>query len=198
MAGPERIEWRRTSPSAALTVLSWYLAVALLGLALVWVLFGNEPARLDSGAVNPLALVPKLALGLALVGAVPFSIAVARRPVVAANHYALAVRPGALRMLVLPWAQLAGVAAYQVAGEPYLLVRCEGPHGDLGDHPGWLDQSVLRAALRNSHVTDRPVSEFDLAVRLRDFVGEPNALLATLAAFAPDRVAIATDITEDH
>jgi hypothetical protein len=198
MAGPERIEWRRSAPLASLAVLGWYLAVALLGLALVWVLFGNEPARLESGAVNPLALVPKLALGLALIGTVPFSVSVARRPVVAANHYALTVRPGASRILVLPWAKLAAVAAYRVAGEPYLLVRCDKPRDDLGDHPGWFDQAVLRAALRGSQVSDRPVTEFDLAVRLRDFVGEPNALLATLAAFAPDRVSVATDITEDH
>jgi hypothetical protein len=36
--------------------------------------------------------------------------------------------------------------------------------------------------------------EFDLAVRLRDFLGEPNAQLATVAAFAPDHVFIASDV----
>jgi hypothetical protein len=198
MAGPERIEWRRTAPSVALTVLGWYLAVAVLGLALVWVLFGNERVRLESGEVNPLATLPKLALGLALIGAVPFSMAVARRPVVAANHYALTIRPGALRILVLPWAGIAAVAAYRVGLEPYLFVRCVDAPGAPGDRPTWLERSVLRAALRSTSVTDRPVSDFDLAVRLRDFVGEPNALLTTLAAFAPDQVAIAIDISEEH
>jgi hypothetical protein len=36
--------------------------------------------------------------------------------------------------------------------------------------------------------------DFDLGVRLRDFVGEPNAQLGTLAAFAPDHVLIASDV----
>jgi hypothetical protein len=61
----------------------------------------------------------------------------------------------------------------------------------LGDRPTWVDRGVLHSALRTP--TAR-ASEYDLAVRVRDFLGEPNAQLATLAAFAPDHVAISVEV----
>ena len=72
-----------------------------LAVGLVYVLFGGEPRDLDSGAANPLAVLPRLALAAALAGLVPFGLPVLRRPTVAANHYALTVRPG-------PWRTLPG------------------------------------------------------------------------------------------
>ena len=195
MAGPERIEWRRSFPSAALTMLVWYASAAALALGLVWVLFGGEPARLDSGAANPLATLPRAFLLLTLLGLVPFGLAVLRRPIVAANHYALTIRPGPWRTLVLPWAGLASVTSYRVGGEPYLFVRCLESLGSVGDRPGWADQTVLRSVLRQSRVA-RPVEGSDLAVRMRDFVGSPQALLGALAAFAPDHVMIDGDFAD--
>jgi hypothetical protein len=194
MAGPERIEWRRAFPSRAVTVLVWYVVLAGLVLGLILLLFGDEPAQLDDGEPNPLVAVLPIALVLAVVGAIPVLLVIVRRPMVAANHYALTVRPGAVRTLVLPWARITFVVVRRVGRENYLLVRCRRELGSLGDHPTWLDQSVLRAVLRTPRGGSALAGEFDLAVLLRDFVGEPNAQLATLAAFAPDHVLIASDV----
>src|SRR5690348_8844199 len=131
MAGPDRIDWRRAFPSRALALLGWYLGLAGAALGLVWLLFGGEPARLDDGAPNPLAAILPIAAVVALLGAVPAVIAVIRRPVVAANHYALSVRPGSMRTLVLPWARIAKVAVRRVGRESYLLVRCGGARDAL-------------------------------------------------------------------
>ena len=40
----------------------------------------------------------------------------------------------------------------------------------------------------------RPIEEYDLAVRMNEFVGDPAAQLASLAAFAPRHVMVADDI----
>jgi hypothetical protein len=194
MAGPEGIEWRRAFPSRAVTALLWYglLAGGVLGLA--WVLFGNEPAQLDDGAANPLAVVLPVAVALAVVGYGPLVLAFARRPLVAANHYALTVRPGMVRTLVLPWARIARVAVQRIGRERYLLVGCRQSLDALGDRPTWLDQGVLRAVMRVSRAGRALAGAYDLAVRMRDFVGEPSAQLATLAAFAPDHVLITDDV----
>ncbi len=193
MAGPDRIEWRRAFPSRAVTAFVWYavLAGAVVGFSML--LFGDEPALLDDGSPNPLAAVPPVVLVLAAVGCLPFLLVIVRRPLVAANHYALTVRPGAARTLVLPWAHIAVVAVRRMGRETYLLVRCRQTLDALGDRPTWIDQSVLRTVLR-TRAGQALAGEFDLAVRLRDFVGEPNAQLATLAAFAPDHVFIASDV----
>jgi hypothetical protein len=194
MAGPERIEWRRAFPSRAVVVLVWYVGLAGAVLGLTLLLFGDEPARLDSGAANPLAAIPPVAVVVAAVGAVPFVVALVRRPVVAANHYALTVRPGVVRTLVLPWSHITGVAVRRVGRETYLLVGCRRALDVLGDHPGWFDQGVLRSLRRGSRAGRALAADYDLAVRTRDFAGEPNAQLATLAAFAPDHVLIASDV----
>jgi hypothetical protein len=191
MAGPERIEWRRAFPSRALAALAWYVALAGVVFGLVWALFGDEQALLDDGRPNPLAVVVPLASVLAFVGCVPLVLALVRRPLVAADHYALTVRPGTVRTLVLPWVRITCVAARRIDRESYLLVRCRRDLEALGDHPTWLDQRVLRAARRAPRAGR--AQDFDLAVRLRDFVGQTNWQLATLAAFAPAHVLIARD-----
>jgi hypothetical protein len=194
MAGPDRIEWRRAFPSRAVTGLVWYAILAGLVVGLTLLLFGDEPARLDDGSPNPLAAVFPVVLALAVLGCLPIVLVIARRPLVAANHYALTVRPGAARTLVLPWAHISVVAVRRVGRETYLLVSCRQSLDALGDHPTWIDQGVLRAVLRTPRGGQALAGEFDLAVRLRDFVGEPNYQLATLAAFAPDHVFIAGDV----
>jgi hypothetical protein len=194
MAGPDRIEWRRAFPTHALALLAWYGGLGGAALGLILLLFGDEPARLDSGAANPLAAIPPVALVIALIGLVPLIAGIFRRPVVAANHYALSVRPGMIRTLVLPWSHITRVVVHQVGGEAYLLVGCRRALDALGDHPGWIDQGVLRGLERGPRAGRGLTTDFDLGVRMRDFVGEPNSQLATLAAFAPDHVLIASDV----
>jgi hypothetical protein len=195
MAGPERIEWRRSVPSAALTVLTWYTSLVGLAVGLVWILFGGEPRHLDSGATNPLAVLPGLALAVALVGLVPFVLPVLRRPTVAANHYALTVRAGPWRTLVLPWARLAAVTVHRTGGDSYLLVRLLPGMEHVGDRPGRADQGVLRSVRRLSR-RGTAIDGYDLAVRMRDFVGTPQSLMSALAAFAPDHVVIDGDFAD--
>jgi hypothetical protein len=191
MAGPERIEWRRSPPSRALGALAWYAAGAAFAVGLVFLLFGGEPAHLGAGVANPAARVPMWAVLLAGLGALPFLVAVLRRPLVAANHYALTVRPGSVRTLVLPWARVTEVTVADVAGEEYLLVRCGTGLDRLGDRPRWVDRAVLRRVARDH---TRLGQRFDLAVRLRDFVGGTDGRIAALAAFAPDHVNVANQL----
>ena len=191
MAGPERIEWRRSPPSRSWAALAWYATGAAFAVGVVFLLFGGEPAHLGAGVTNPLAHVPMWAVGLAVLGAVPFLLALLRRPVVAANHYALTVRPGWVRTLVLPWARVAEVAIADVEGEQYLLVRCGSGLDRLGDRPRWVDQAVLRRVV---HGNARVGMRFDVAVRLRDFVGGTDGRIAALAAFAPDHVLVANQL----
>lgn len=194
MAGPERIEWRRAFPSRAVTILVWYAIVAGAALGLTWLLFGDEPAKLDDGTPNALVAVLPVVLGVVLAGLVPPVLMLVRRPLVAANHYALTVRPGCLRTLVLPWARITGVAVRRVGRETYLLVQCRQALDALGDHPGWFDQAVLRAAIRSPRGGQAVAAGYDLAARSRDFLGAPNDQLTALAAFAPDHVFIAGDV----
>src|SRR5262245_5410370 len=150
MAGPERIEWRRSRPSRSLGALGWYVVVAATVVGLAFLLFGTEPAQLGSGVSNPVAHVPMWTVVLAVLGAVPFVLAALRRPVVAANHYALTVRPGWVRTLVLPWARVAEVTVADVQGEGHLLVRCRDGLDQLGNRPQWIDRAVLRSIAREN------------------------------------------------
>jgi hypothetical protein len=186
--GPERIEWRRSFPSRSLAGLGWYVVFAVVVIAAILLLFGDEPDRLDSGQPNRLANLPMWTEAIAVVGAVPFVLAVIRRPRVAANHFALTIRPGWIRTLVLPWVHVAEVAVTEVEGERYLLVRCRPDLDRMGDTPHWVDQTVLRVLARED---SRKARHFDLAVRMRDFTPGVEGQLAALAAFAPDHVLIA-------
>ena len=146
MAGPDRIEWRRAFPTHALAMLAWYGGLGGVALGLVLLLFGDEPARLDNGEANPLAAIPPVAVLIALIGAAPLVVALFRRPVIAANHYALTVRPGALRTLVLPWSHITQVVVHQAGSEAYLLVGCRRAGALVTTR--WLDQGVLRHCTR--------------------------------------------------
>jgi len=190
VAGPERIEWRRSFPSRSLATLAWYVVSATLAVLLVRALFGDEPETLDSGAHNPLADLPMWTAGLAVAGAVPIVLAVIRRPRVGANHFALTVRPGWVRTLVLPWSRVGEVAAVEVGGERFLAVRLLAGLDRTGTNPAWIDQNVLRA-LNKIGPGRRDGRGVSVAVRLRDFNGTPDGQLAALAAFAPDQVRIA-------
>ena len=189
MSGPQRIEWRHRRPRRALNNLGWYVAVAILGVACFWLLFGNEPGELDTGASNPLVMVPPVATVLAVLGALALLVPVVRQPVVAADHYALLVRTGVGRTLALPWAQIAEIAIVIVGHERHLLVRCRAGVDLHGGSPGWLERGPLRRLTRNGEGCD--VSGYDLAVPMRDFVGGVHAQLTALAAFAPDTVVFA-------
>lgn len=187
MAGPRRIEWRRRSPQRALSNLGWYGVIAVLVVACIWLLFGNEPRTLDGGGDNPLALLPTLVTALGMAGAAVMVVPVLRRPVVAANHYALLVRPGAGRTLALPWVGIAEIAVAVSGHRRYLLVRRHRGMDLRGAQPGWLDQAVLRRLQRGA--PDARWAEYDLAVPMDVFVGGVQAQLSGLAAYAPDTVA---------
>jgi hypothetical protein len=187
MAGPDRIEWRRGFPDRALRLLGWQAAAGGLAVGAAYALFGDEPAKLNDGSTNGLATVPLWTLLAAAVVVLVALLPVVRRPSVTATHYALSVRPGVLRTLLLPWASIAEVLALTTGGEEFLLVRLRRGLDALGDRPTWWDQAVLRAARRSY---PRAV-EYDLAVRMRDFAGPPPGKLALLAAYAPENVQLA-------
>jgi hypothetical protein len=196
VAGPQAIEWRRRFPTRSLIALARYATFAAVLIGAAAVLFGDEPTRLDSGAANPLAHILLWTVVILSVGAIPVLLAVVRRPRVAANYYALTVRPGWIRSLVLPWARVAEVAV----ADDFLLVRCysaaERPSvGSMGNSPHWVDQTVLRSLARQGSRVSR---HFDLALRMRDFAAGTDAAqldLVALAAFAPDHVLIAVPET---
>jgi hypothetical protein len=186
MTGPERIEWRRGFPSRALKLAGWCAAAGGFAVAAAWALFGDEPATLNTGEPNSLASVPQWTMlaAAAVVGA--SFVPVVRRPTVAATHYALSVRPGMLRTLLLPWATIAEITGLRAAGEEFLLVRLRPGLRALGDRPGHWDKAVLRAAGRGYP----SAVEYDLAVRMREFAGTPAAKVSALAAYAPEAVYI--------
>lgn len=198
MAGEDRIEWRRGFPSRALGVLGWYVVVGSITIVIAYVLFGAEPATLESGQRNTLAALPAAAAVLFGVILLPLLLALVRRPAVAADHYGLTVRPGILRTLLLPWAHVAEVAAYGRPDEPYLLVRCGAQHDDrLGDRPRWWDRAVLRSAIRASRAyrgTGPAVAAYDLAVRMGEFLGAPETQLASLTAVVPEHVLLTNEL----
>jgi hypothetical protein len=191
MASPDRIEWRSRVPLHALRLVVTCAGVGAVAVGAAWFLFGDEPETLLNGDVNPLASVPQWTLvsaavvvGLAFVGVV-------RRPTVGATHYALSVRPGAVRTLLLPWVRVAEVVTAPAGGEAYLLIRLRAGSDAVGDRPTWPDQAVLRAARRHS----RRAAQYQLAVRLSDFAGPPEGKLPALAAFAPETVYIADQLS---
>jgi hypothetical protein len=195
MTHPQQsLAWRRRFPSHALASFGWYVLAAGIGVGVVWLLFGSEQRVLDTGESNPLAVILPVTVAVVALGAVPFVLRVLRGPVVAADHYALRVRPTWVRTLVLPWARIAAVVAHRVDEEPYLLVRCRDSLDRLGDRPGWVDRTVLRQVQRAADI--EWLGRFDLAVRMGDFAGTPRVQLMGLAAFAPDHVFITGDVDE--
>jgi hypothetical protein len=188
VSGPERIEWRRSFPSRAISRLTWYIVLGLITVAAAFLLFGDEPAEQSSGAANPLAHVPLWTMLLVALGGVPFLLNVFRRPRVAATHFALTVRPTYIRTLVLPWSRIAEVAFAEAAGERYLLVRIRDDAARIGNSPHWVDKVVLRELSREDW---RRAKHFDLAVRMRDFTPAAAGQMGLLAAFAPEHVFIA-------
>jgi hypothetical protein len=161
---------------------------AIVIIAVAMLLFGDESDTLETGGRNPLAVIPMWTAILVVAGGIPFTLNVARRPRVAANHFALTVRPGYVRTLVLPWSRIAEVTTANVAGERYLLVRIHAGADRVGNSPHWLDKCVLRELAREG---SRKAKEFDLAVRMRDFTPAVAGQMGALAAFAPDHVLIA-------
>jgi hypothetical protein len=192
MSVQERVEWRRGGRTRPIRWLIWYVVIAGILAAVAWVLFGAEPARLESGASNPLAAVPATYGVLAVIGLIPFVAEVARRPTMHADHYGVTVRPGAFRTLVLPWASLAEVAVFRVRDEQYFLFRCAIDRAVKGDRPRWCDQAVLRAAARadRSAGGKRAIAAYDLALRGSDFRGDARRILAHMTAFAPAHVMV--------
>jgi hypothetical protein len=182
----KRNEWRRRAPGRAIGRVGWTTVAAVLAIGPSYLLFGSEPQVTKDGAVNPFALVvPALAALFSLLLTVQL-VAIVRRPAVSADHYALSVRPGVFRTLVLPWAQIGELAIIDVDDEPLLLVRCLPQRRRSADWPRWMDQAHLRSARRVASL----VSAYDLAVPMGDFTATPRNLLATLAMVAPDHVAI--------
>jgi hypothetical protein len=118
---------------------------------------------------------------LVVVAAIPLVLAVVRRPLIVADHYALSIRPGIWRTLLVPWAGITEVAAVTVREVPLLLVRCDPVRSRSGDRLRWWDQRVLRSG---GDLT----AGYHLAVRMDEFVGEPAAQLVALAAWAPGQV----------
>lgn len=183
MIAGDRIEWRRAFPRRQLRLLGAYTAGAALVAAAAWMFFGAEPERLNTGAANPLAAVPQWISGAAAAVVLAAVVPVLRRPSVAASKVTLHVRPGAYRTLDLPWTDVAELAAVTTRGGGYLLVRL---HPDPPAHLTVWDRAALRAATRDHP----PAGGYDLAVRLTDFAGAPEAKMAALAAYAPEPVDI--------
>lgn len=183
----KRIEWRRRSPRRAVSRVVWTAIASALAVGPAWLLFGAEPQVTDDGAVNPFALVVPLLGTLFGILILVQVLAIGRRPSVSADHYAVSVRPGVVRTLVLPWAQIAELATMEVDEEPLLLIRCLPQLSRSADWPRWWDQAHLRAAKRAASA----VSAYDLAVPMGDFVGTARNLLAELAWWAPDHVMVA-------
>ncbi|ADD39875.1 hypothetical protein [Stackebrandtia nassauensis] len=181
---------RQRPPRRALTRLSGFVLMGALATCITWLIFITEPAQLSSGASNPAAKMPTF-MAIAVVVSVLLAAAPALRPPrLAANHYGLAVRPGAFRTVLLPWVHVEEVTAVAVPGrrhpDAYILVACDDYLGrTTGDRPRFLDQAVLREANR---AADGRVGDFDLAVRLADFTDTPEAILERIASYAPDHV----------
>jgi hypothetical protein len=184
MVAGEQIEWRRGFPRRQVRMLGGCAAAAALLVALAWALFGDEPATLNTGAANPLAVIPQWTLVAAAAVVCAAVVPVLRRPKVAASHVTLYVRPGMFRTLTLPWTAIAEATGVATRDGEFLLIRLGHRDGDV--RPGFWDRTVLRAATR-AYPT---AAGYDLAVRLRDFTGTPAAKMAALAAYAPESVEI--------
>ncbi|GIJ51249.1 hypothetical protein Val02_81350 [Virgisporangium aliadipatigenens] len=184
MTGPGRIEWRRGAPRQALRRVAWWAVVGAIVFGVALLLFGPEPATLDDGSHNVLDDVPLWTGLLVLATLAVVAVPLLRRPAVAADHYALRVRPGPWRTLLLPWAGISEVVAISSNGIEYLLIRLDQRFA--GDRPKAWDQLVLKNARKGME----QAASYDLAVNLREFAGPPAGKVAALAAYAPETVTL--------
>lgn len=167
--------------------MAWTLFVAVVVAAPLWLMFSGEPLRTGDGALNPLAMLGPGAALLFLVGVVAQVVVFVRRPVIGFDYFALTVRPGCGRTLVLPWSQLAELAVLDLDRAVFLLIRCQPRRRGSGDRPRWWDQGALRAVERRA----AGASGYDLAVPMAGFVGTPEGLLAEVATRAPAHLILA-------
>jgi len=182
----DKFVWSRRRAGRALGRLGW---TAFLGASIVtpaWFVFGDEPLRVDDGALNPLVFVVPTIAGFFVLVLVPQTLALVRRPLVTGSHYALTIRPGVFRTLVLPWAQIGELVALVVDDEAYLLIRCVPLRVRSGDWPRWWDKGHLRAARRGAAMA----AAYDLAVPMGEFEGHPDRLLDQLGRWAPAHVGV--------
>ncbi|HZE41180.1 MAG TPA: hypothetical protein VE172_20465 [Stackebrandtia sp.] len=187
-------------PKRALMRLVGYLVAGGVITAFTWLIFASEPAALDTGATNPAAKAPVFVGIVVVLGILVVAIPALRPPRLAANHYGIAVRPGAFRTVLLPWAHVEEVTAMTVpgrrTGDAYMLIAVDDYCGHTtGDRPRFLDRAVLREANR---ATEGRVDNFDLAVRLADFVGEPDIILDKFAKLAPAHVDVTNQLDESE
>jgi hypothetical protein len=182
----DRVTWNRRRPKRAAGRLAWSVFVALAAGGPAWLLFGSEPWQADGGALNPLALVAPIVLTFFGIALVPQVIALVRRPIVACDYYALTVRPGVGRTMVLTWAQIAEIVVVDLEEEQMMLIRCRPVLRGSADTPRWWDQATLRSVIRGAAFA----SAYDLAVPMSDFLGSAESLLADLGTCAPEHVAL--------
>jgi hypothetical protein len=195
----DQVVWLPRPPRRAAVRLGLLTLAAVPTLAAAHLIVGDEPTRLESGRLNPLFLSFPALIAAFVIAAVPSVLALIRRPHVAADHFALRLRPGCLRTLVVPWAQVAELAAVPVRTTPrrwesLMLVRFAWRRGGDGDRPQFWDTRLLRDA-RRAGGRDQ-VDGYHLAVRLGDFAGTPYNLLSALAVFAPGHVLLVSKLED--
>jgi hypothetical protein len=156
MVAGERIEWRRAFPRRAVRMLTGCTVAAALAAALGWAMFGTEPATLNTGAANPLAVVPQWTLALAAAVVAVAAVPVLRRPLVAASHMTLHVRPGVFRTLALPWTTVAEITGVDTPAGEFLLVRLTPPAADRPGPPAAGRHGPQDPDRRGPHATDGP------------------------------------------
>lgn len=194
MAVGERIALRPRFPTRALGNLGGYVIIAGIAVAGVFLIFGAERAELAGGRTNPLAYLPAIVLAAALLGLAAALLPLLRRPAFVADRYALRVRPGCLRTVVLPWVDVLEVVGSPVVigaqTQQYLLVCRDRAPNRRGARPRWWDRAVLREAVRRGGPGYR---RYDLALRMDDFDEPPVAQLAMLVRLAPSHVHIISE-----
>lgn len=196
MAVGERIALGPRFPARSLANLGGYVIVAGIVVVGVFLIFGAERTRLAGGRVNLLGYVPPIVLVVALLGMALACVPLFRRPTFVADRYALRVRPGCLRTVVVPWIDVLEVVGSPVTRgaktQPYLLVCRDPAPSRRGARPRWWDRTVLREAVRHGGPGYR---RYDLAVRMDDFDEPPIAQLVMLARLAPGHVRVVDEIS---
>lgn len=195
MAVGEGIALRPRFPSRSLGNIGGYAIVAGIVVVGTYLIFGSERTTLPGGEVNLLGYVPSVVLTAALLGLLLAFLPSLRKPALAADRYALRVRPGCLRTVVLPWIDVLEVVGSPVVTgtrtQAYLLVCRDSVPSRRNARPRWWDRTVLREAVRRGGPGYR---RYDLAVRMDDFDEPPLAQLAMLARLAPGHVRVIDEL----